>query len=80
MCPNETNNNAVYWLIIMTSIISFMSALLYLFQRCCGQFWANIGNVCYQKCTKSLELSLISSQPFQTLSMSITICFVHASS
>ena len=54
--PMETSNTAVYWLIITTSIGSIMSALLYLFQRCCGQFGGNIGNVCYQKCAKSLGI------------------------
>ena len=52
----ETSNTAVYWLIITTSIGSIMRALLYLFQRCCGQFGGNIGNVCYQKCAKSLGI------------------------
>ena len=32
------------------------SALLYLFQRCCGNCWGNIGNIWFQSFASSLEL------------------------
>ena len=56
MSPMETNNTAIYWLIITASISSIIRALLYLFQRCCGQYWGNIHNVCFQNFAASLEL------------------------
>ena len=52
----ENNNEAIYWLILVTSISSMTSGLLYWFQRCCGNCWGNIGNVCYQTFAPSLEI------------------------
>ena len=56
MASTQTDNAAVYWLILMTSISSVTTALLYLFQRCCGEFCGNISSVCFQKFASSLEL------------------------
>ena len=50
------DNAAIYWLILATCISSVTSALLYLFQRCCGNCWGNIGNVCFQLFANSLDL------------------------
>ena len=52
----QNDNAAIYWLILATSISSVTSALLYLFQRCCGNCWGNIGNVWFQFFASSLEL------------------------
>ena len=52
----QNNDSAVYWLILATSISSITTAVLYLFQKCCGQFWGNIGNVCFQSFAARLEL------------------------
>ena len=52
----RTDNAAVYWLVLATSISSVTTAILYLFQRCCGNCWRNIGAVCFQRFATSLEL------------------------
>ena len=52
----QNDNAAIYWLILATSISSVTTALLYLFQRCCGNCWGNIGNVCFQIFATVLEL------------------------
>ena len=52
----QTDNAAVYWLILATSISSVTTAILYLFQRCCGEFWGNISSVCFQNFAASLEI------------------------
>ena len=52
----QNDNAAVYWLILVTSISSVTSALLYLFQRCCGNCSGNIANVCFQIFANSLEV------------------------
>ena len=56
------DNDAVYWLIIATSISSVTSALLFLFQKCCGQFWGNVDALWFQRFAAWLELR---SETFQ---------------
>ena len=56
MASTQNDNAAVYWLILATSISSVTTAILYLFQRCCGQFWSNISSVCFQNFAAVLEL------------------------
>ena len=52
----HNNDFAIYWLILATSISSITTAVLYLFQKCCGQFWGNISSVCFQRFAACLEL------------------------
>ena len=52
----QSDNAAVYWLILATSISSVTTAILYLFQRCCGEFWGNISSVCFQNFCASFDL------------------------
>ena len=52
----QSDNAAVYWLILATSISSVTTAILYLLQRCCGEFWGNICSVCFQNFAASLDL------------------------
>ena len=52
----ENDNAAIYWLILATSISSVTTAMVYLFKKCCGQIWANIGSICFQNFAASLEL------------------------
>ena len=47
---------AIYWLVVATGLSSVTSTILYLFQRCCGQFWGNVSSVCWQRFAASLEL------------------------
>jgi len=49
-------NAVVYLLILMISVSSVITELLYLFEYCCGQFWGNISSVCFQLFAASLEL------------------------
>ena len=56
MVSTDTKNATVYWLILAASISSVTSAILYLFQKCCGQVWGNINSVCFQSFATSLEL------------------------
>ena len=50
------DNAAVYWLILATSISSVTTAILYFFQRCCGNCWSNVGSLCFQRFATLLEL------------------------
>ena len=50
------DNSPVFWLILATSISSVTTAILYLFQRCCGNCWSNVGSLCFQRFATSLEL------------------------
>ena len=50
------DNAAVYWLILATSISSVTTTLLYIFQKCFGQFWGNMSTLCFQSFAASLEL------------------------
>ena len=52
----QLDNSGVFWLSLVTIVTSLLSTVLYLFQKCCGQCWGNISNVCYQKCAKALKL------------------------
>ena len=52
----QNDNGAIFWLILATSISSITSALLYLFQKCCGNCWSNVGSVCFQTFATFLEL------------------------
>ena len=52
----QSGNAAVYWLILATSISSVTTAILYLLQRSCGEFWSNPCSVCFQKFAASLDL------------------------
>ena len=52
----DSTNSAVFWLILATSISSITSALLYLLQGCCGQFWHNVNSICFQHFARSLEI------------------------
>ena len=52
----QSDNAAVYWLILATSISSVTTAILYLFQRSCGEFWGNISRVCFQNFCASCDL------------------------
>ena len=50
------DNAAVYWLIFATSISSLTTTVFYLFQKCCGNFWTNVSNVCFQNFAACLGL------------------------
>ena len=53
---SQMDNAAVYWLILATSITSVTSAILFLLQKCCGEFWGNMHALCFQKFAAMLEL------------------------
>ena len=50
------DNAAVYWLIFVTSVSSITSTVLYLFQKCCGNFCTNVHNICFQKVAACLGI------------------------
>ena len=52
----QSDNAAVYWLILATSISSVTTAVLYFLQRSCGEFWGNACSVCFQKFASLLDL------------------------
>ena len=52
----QADNVAIYWLVLTASISNLTAAILYLFQKSCGQFWGNISSVCYQKFAAPLDL------------------------
>ena len=52
----QNDNGAIFWLILATSISSITTAVLYLFQKCCGNCWSNVGSVCFQTFANVLEL------------------------
>ena len=56
MVSIERDNAAVYWLILATSISSTTTAILYLFQKCCGRCWGNISSVWFQSFAESLDI------------------------
>lgn len=53
---SQNDNAGIYWLILATSISSMTTAVLYLFQKCCGTCWGNMGHVFFQFFARSLEL------------------------
>ena len=52
----QNDNGAIFWLILATSISSITTAVLYLFQKCCGNCWSNVGSVCFQTFATFLDL------------------------